>query len=106
MADVIFWILVSFFSAIGVVEIVNYLKRLCFKDKISPPIVLIPQKDDALCAEMQVRYILSQLTIDSKVVLVDTGLNEEGRSVVNRIKNVLPVTLVSQDEVEKILSPV
>ncbi len=106
MTEVIFWILVSFFSAVGVVETINYLKRLCFEEKISPPIVLILQKDDAPCAETQVRYILSQLKLNSRVLIVDMGLNDEGKTVLNRIKNELPVTLVSKNEIEKVLSPV
>ena len=106
MAEIVFWCLVSFFSAVGVVQTIDYLKRLFYKDKIEPPIVLIKQKDDASCAEAQVRYILSQLTIECRVVLVDMGLSEEGKLVLGRIKNLFPVTIISKEEIEKILSPV
>ncbi len=106
MAEIVFWSLVSFFSAVGVVQTIDYLKRLFYKNKIEPPIILILQKDDASCAEAQVRYILSQLTMESRVVLVDMGLSEEGKLVLNRIKNLFPVTLILKEEIEKILSPV
>ena len=105
MLEVLFWIFVSFFSAVGVVQTIYFLKSLNFKSNFSPPVVLILQ-DNAACAETQVRYILSQLRIQSRVILVDMGVCEEDKKILQRIEQNFPISIVSKTEIQKILSPV
>lgn len=105
MVEVLFWIFVSFFSAVGVVQTIEFIKRLGFKSDFLSPVVLILQ-DNAACAEAQVRYILSQLRIQSRVILVDMGVDEEGKKIFERIEQTFPISIVAKTEIEKILSPI
>ncbi len=104
MTEIVFWILVSFFSAVGVVETVSFLKKSLFNKQFPPAFVIIPQKDDAISVETQVRYVLSQIRIPSRVVIVDTGLNEEGRELIANLEKQLPITLVRAFDILEILT--
>lgn len=87
MAEGIFWIFISFFAVIGVLEIFRIIQAYICRKETRGNILLIPIGDGSdVGVECRIHTaVFESLETEEQMVVVDMGMNEKNREICDRL---------------------
>ena len=111
MAEGIFWIFISFFAVLGLLDLFKMLEELICRKEIGNNILLIPVGDDSdLCTECRIHTAMAgfsdTLSPQGIVFIVDVGMGEKNRDLCRRLCSLYGLETVTPDELSTVVDSV
>ncbi len=111
MAEGLFWIFISFFAVLGVLELFKMLEAFICRKETKNNMLLIPVGDDSdLGAECRIHTVMAgfsdTLSLQGRVFIVDVGMGEKNRDVCRRLCNLYGLETVKPDELSSVVGSV
>lgn len=101
--EIVFWILVAFFSSIGVVEFIFAISKMAYKNSNPNPLVLVFAKDGAENLQVQLNYLFTQIDFHCDMAVVDIGVLDNQKEMCIKICNQHNLTFVNCENLTQFL---
>ncbi len=100
MAEGIFWIFISFFAVIGLLEFFRMIQTLICRREIKKNLLLIPVDDDLdVGVECRIHTAVSEnVTAEEQMLVLDMGMDENNREICNRLCELYGIQTATLDE--------
>ena len=103
MAEGIFWIFISFFAVLGILELFKMLEAFVCRKEAQKNMLLIPVGDDSDSdTECRIHTAVAEfsdtLSLQGKVFIVDVGMGDNNRDVCSRLCDLYGLETVTPDE--------
>ncbi len=100
MAEGIFWIFISFFAVIGLLEFFRMIQCFVCRRETQTNLLLIPVGDDTdVGVECRIHTAVSEnLTAEEQMLVVDVGMGEKNRDICTRLCELYGIQTATLDE--------
>lgn len=87
MAEGIFWIFISFFTTIGLLEFFKMIQALVCNRETNKNLLLIPVGDDSdTGVECRIHTAVSgDITVEEQMLVVDIGMGDKNKEICSRL---------------------
>ena len=100
MAEGIFWIFISFFAVIGLLELFRMVQALACRRETQNNILLIPIGDDPdVGVECRIHTTASEnVTTGEQMLVVDMGMGEKNKEICTRLCDFYGIQISTPDK--------
>ncbi len=102
MAEGIFWIFISFFAVLGILELFKMIQNLVCREETAYNILLVPVGDDTdNGAECRIHTAVADfsdtLSRQGRIMIVDVGMGEKNKDICDRLCDLYSLKTVTPD---------
>ncbi len=99
MAEGIFWIFISFFAVIGLLEFFRMIQTLICRRETKNNLLLIPVGDDSdVGVECRIHTAVSEnVTAEEQILVLDMGMGEKNREICAKLCDFYGIQISTPD---------
>lgn len=103
MIEGLFWIFISFFAALGILEFFKMLQSFICREETRCNILLVPVGDDSdVDAECRIHTAVADfadaISRHGSMYIVDMGMGEKNRAICSRLCDLYSLQTISLDD--------
>lgn len=100
MIEGLFWIFISFFAVIGLLEFFRMIQAFVCRHESKNNLLLIPVGNDSdIEVECRIHSAISENSIaEEQVLLLDMGMGDKNRDICNRLCELYGIQIATLDE--------
>ena len=103
MIEGLFWIFISFFAALGILEFFKMLQSFICREETRCNILLVPVGDDSdVGAECRIHTAVADfadaISRHGSMYIVDMGMGEKNRAICSRLCDLYSLQTISLDD--------
>ena len=105
MIEGLFWIFISFFAALGILDVFKWIQSFVCRRETHPNILLIPVGDDTdTGAECRIHTAVAESdAVFPNIYVVDVGMQEKNKEICNRLCNLYNLQIITPENLSEML---
>ena len=103
MVEGLFWIFISFFAVVGLLEFFRMIQDFVCRREIKKNLLIIPVGDDSdIGVECRIHSAVSEnASAQAQMLLLDMGMGEKNRDICNRLCELYGIQTVTLGELSE-----